>query len=108
MARVLIIDDDSGFREGLAETLADLGHEPIEAGDAAAGLWVLSRESIHLVFLDYRLPDIDGIEALARIHDRLAHLRQFDGYRCPERRVVTELHLENRLDIVPRNMVDHY
>ena len=28
MANVLIVDDDAALREGLAETIADLGHAP--------------------------------------------------------------------------------
>ena len=70
MARILIIDDDRAFREGLAETLADAGHIPIEAADAGSALALMTRETFDLVFLDYRLPMVDGIETLARIRDR--------------------------------------
>jgi CheY-like chemotaxis protein len=32
MARILIIDDDKPFREALAESFRDFGHDVIEAG----------------------------------------------------------------------------
>ena len=38
MANVLIVDDDAALREGLAETLADLGHRPIAAPDGRIAL----------------------------------------------------------------------
>lgn len=36
MARILIIDDDDAFRAAFAETLNDLGHQPIEAASGRA------------------------------------------------------------------------
>ena len=33
MATVLIVDDDAALREGIAETLADLGHRSVQAED---------------------------------------------------------------------------
>ena len=38
MATVLIVDDDAALREGVSETLADLGHRAAEAADGAAAL----------------------------------------------------------------------
>jgi CheY-like chemotaxis protein len=36
MASVLIIEDDNALREGLAETLSDLGYHAIEAASGAS------------------------------------------------------------------------
>ena len=40
MAAILLIDDDDAFREGLSETLSDLGHETVCAalGERAIAL----------------------------------------------------------------------
>jgi two-component system NtrC family response regulator len=70
MPRILIIDDDPGLRAGIAETIADLGHTPIEAPDGATGLALLDRTAIDAVLLDLRMPGLDGIEVLARIQAR--------------------------------------
>jgi two-component system NtrC family response regulator len=34
MARILIIDDDKSFREALAESVRDFGHDVVEASGA--------------------------------------------------------------------------
>ena len=67
MATVLIVDDDTALRESLAETLGDLGHAPVEAGDGAAALALLERPGIDAVLLDLRMPGLDGLEVLRRI-----------------------------------------
>jgi DNA-binding NtrC family response regulator len=67
MATVLIVDDDGAMREGLAETLADLGHAPRTAASGREGLAAIS-DDIDAVLLDLRMPGgIDGIEVLRRI-----------------------------------------
>src|SRR5881396_3838450 len=42
MANVLIVDDDPALREGLAETLSDLGHTPQTASSGREGLAALA------------------------------------------------------------------
>jgi two-component system NtrC family response regulator len=70
MAIVLIIDDDAALRDGLAETLGDLGHEARIATSGREGLAVLT-EDIDIVLLDLRMPGgLDGIEVLRRIRAR--------------------------------------
>jgi DNA-binding NtrC family response regulator len=70
MARILIVDDDDAFREGLAETVRDLGHDPAESDSCASGLDALAAEPADLVILDHRLGDADGLEFLRRLAAR--------------------------------------
>lgn len=65
MATILIIDDDDAFREGLAETLQDLGHAPAQArsGEQALGM-LRTRAAPECIFLDFRLPGADGLAVL--------------------------------------------
>ena len=67
MARILIVDDDASFRESLAETVSSLGHETLIATTGAQGLSFLKPGGIEAVFLDFRLPDMSGIEVLRAI-----------------------------------------
>lgn len=65
MATLLIVDDDDAFREGLAETLGDLGHEVVQAASGEEALEKLGSGAVPgAIFLDFRLPGMDGLEVL--------------------------------------------
>ena len=68
MATLLIVDDDTALRDGIAETIADLGHAPRIAASGREALAALTDDDIDGVLLDLRMPDgMDGIEVLRRI-----------------------------------------
>jgi DNA-binding NtrC family response regulator len=70
MATILIVDDDAAMREGLAETLGDLGHRAIEAPDGDVALAIAARERLDAVLLDLRIPRMDGLEILRQLRSR--------------------------------------
>lgn len=66
--RILIVDDNPTDREICRRYLAadaDQGYEFIEADCAAAGLEMLHASMPDCVLLDYRLPDLTGVEFLS-------------------------------------------
>jgi len=67
MARILIIDDDAQVCETLESLVLRLGHECFAARNLRDGLGRLSSAEFDLVFLDVRLPDGNGLEALGEI-----------------------------------------
>jgi two-component system NtrC family response regulator len=67
VTRLLVVDDDAAFRESLAETLADLGHEVDAVGSAAEAMAVIRRGGTDAVFLDFRLPDASGLDVLREL-----------------------------------------
>lgn len=68
MATILIVDDDPALREGLAETVADLGHTPLPAASGWEALARLQDSMVSAVLLDLRMPgDLDGMSVLERI-----------------------------------------
>jgi DNA-binding NarL/FixJ family response regulator len=70
--RVLIADDHMLIRSGLVEMLA--GSEVEVVGTAATGkqaMQLAEKLKPDVVLLDVRLPEIDGLEVLDRIHQRL-------------------------------------
>jgi len=67
MATILIIDDEPGIRQTLASILEDEKYQVFTAEDAIAGLEILEKTKIGLVFLDVLLPKLGGLEALEQI-----------------------------------------
>jgi DNA-binding NtrC family response regulator len=65
---VVIVDDDEGFRHGLAEHLRDDGHPVVEYGSPGElpALETLSRAS--LLITDYQMPGEDGLRLAQRFH----------------------------------------
>ena len=58
--RVLIVEDDDGLRETLAEILVDDGHEVRVASDGEAALETMAEWSPEIVVLDLMMPRMDG------------------------------------------------
>ena len=65
--RILVIDDDSEVRETMRSLLVRMLLECETAGTLGEGLAVLSQGGFDLVFLDVRLPDGNGLDALSDI-----------------------------------------
>ena len=73
MATILVVDDDDAFREGLTETLTDLGHRVVEAASGKAALQMLGDGlCADCVFLDFRLPDLNGLDVLEALREKPA------------------------------------
>ena len=64
MARILVVDDETGIRELLREILTDVGHEVVVAESAAQARTEFLSHHPELVLLDVLLPDEDGITVL--------------------------------------------
>ena len=66
---VLVVDDEPLIRWSLAETLTEGGYGVLEAGDGQAAIDAVvdAADGIDVVMLDYRLPDSNGLQVLARI-----------------------------------------
>lgn len=58
--KALIIDDEPGIRLALGHFIRGRGYELLEASSGAAGLSLARAELPDIVFLDRKLPDIDG------------------------------------------------
>ena len=66
MARILIIDDDKSFREALAESIRDFGHDVVEACGAQEAFKLINQ--VDAAFLDLNMPGIfrDRISARSK------------------------------------------
>ena len=66
-SRILVIDDEPAIRDTLRMILEYDGHEVLAAGSGQEGLAMVEREAPDVVFLDVKMPGLDGIEVLQRL-----------------------------------------
>jgi signal transduction histidine kinase len=66
-ARILVIDDEYGVRTGIKQILEIEGHEVDDVGTGAEALALLEKREYDVAFIDYLLPDIDGLSILQTI-----------------------------------------
>ncbi|MBI4736613.1 MAG: response regulator [candidate division NC10 bacterium] len=67
---VLIVEDDDSLRVALADALAGLGYEIIEAATGAEALALATRRVPDLILLDLGLPDLDGLSVARKLREK--------------------------------------
>jgi len=74
--RILYIEDNPQNMRLVSKMLKIGGYDMIEAVDGLSGVAVAAREKPDLILMDINLPDIDGLEATARLKadPTLAHI----------------------------------
>ena len=65
--RLMLVDDEERFLQTTQKLLAKRGHEAITAASGVECLQKLERELVHVVILDVKMPEMDGVETLKRI-----------------------------------------
>lgn len=71
--KVLIVDDDIVDRQIVKRTLnssSNSFHEIHESNSVAEGLAALSKEHFDVVLLDYKMPEVDGIEMVIELRSK--------------------------------------
>jgi len=66
-ARLLVVDDEAGIRESLGKILRYEGFTVETAPDGPTALALAGRQAFDLVFLDIKMPGMDGLEVLTRL-----------------------------------------
>jgi two-component system nitrogen regulation response regulator NtrX len=65
--RILVVDDEASIRESLGRILSYEGYEVLQAATGDEGLRMVEREAPDLVFLDIKMPGMDGLEVLQKL-----------------------------------------
>ena len=82
MAKILIIDDERGIRNTLREILADEGYDVDVAENGKQGLEMAQAKAYDLIFSDIKMPEMDGMELLAKIEDCRLQIEDFASAEC--------------------------
>ncbi len=72
--RILITDDDLGFRETLSGLLECHGYATIEASNGEQAVQIVREVDVHVLLLDMHMPKLTGLETIRRVkqfRDRL-------------------------------------
>lgn len=65
--KILVIDDDPAVRGAFNLILGEAGYFVLEADNGLQGIEIAQAEHPDLIFLDLRMPGIDGVETLRRL-----------------------------------------
>jgi CheY-like chemotaxis protein len=85
--RAMVVEDDATLRDAYSEALREYGHDVRAARDGSAALRILeSGWTPGVVFLDLRMPGMDGWEFARRLRQN----HQWDGTRL----VIVAAHLQ--------------
>jgi CheY-like chemotaxis protein len=90
--RILVVDDDLDTADTMAVLLRGMGHQVRFAIRGCEGLEMAREFRPEIIFLDLRLPDIDGCELAGRIRQvpglESAILFAFTGYHEERMRAI--------------------
>lgn len=65
--RILVVDDDRGFRHAIGTLLEEAGHLVVQAADGPGALGELAHEAFDVMLLDVGLPGMSGLDVLAQV-----------------------------------------
>ena len=80
--KILVVDDEASILAMLKETLSSAGYKVRTAKNAEEALKILKTETIMVMFLDLRLPGMNGIDLCWKIRekDKISIVYAFTGY----------------------------
>ncbi len=84
--RILIVDDEEGYRKVLSNSLSDIGYETTVATSGFEALEAMKEKNYTAILLDMKMPGMDGIELLEQIQKVrcLSNIVVITAYTCDE------------------------
>ena len=65
--KILLVEDNETLREGMAQVLAKMDLEVLQAADGQTALHHLAGDNVAIVVTDYRMAGMDGLEVLQQV-----------------------------------------
>ena len=69
MSKILIADDERTICEAFSHLVEIEGHQPLIASNGKHALEIIREQHPDAVFMDVRMPGMDGLTALAQLHE---------------------------------------
>jgi len=66
---VLLVDDEEIIHQTIGDYLHDLGHSVVSVHDGSSGVKSLTDQAYDLALVDIRMPGMDGLSLLSRVHE---------------------------------------
>src|SRR5271157_1555531 len=66
-SKILVVDDEPDFSRLFASVLTEMGYEVSTASGGRQGLLKIRENPPDILFLDVKMPQVDGLECLRRI-----------------------------------------
>ena len=67
MKKILIVEDNSDYREIMNLFITKMGHQAIKAKNSYEAITLAEAEGPDLIFMDMQLPDVDGAKTTAML-----------------------------------------
>ncbi len=85
--KVLLVDDEKDFLDIMSERMEDRGMKVKTADSADQALKMLESESFDAIVMDFKMPGMDGIQALKNIKSEKPELQiiLLTGYATVEK-----------------------
>ncbi len=92
-AKILIIDDQEGIRQLLAETCLMLGYEVKTAANGQEAYDLVCQEDFQVAFVDMKMSGINGYETMKLIREKRKGLKGvfMTGYDEPDPELKSEM-----------------
>ncbi|MFA4991773.1 MAG: response regulator [Candidatus Omnitrophota bacterium] len=67
--KILLVDDEQDFRQLMTFWLESKGYAVMTASDGAEAVELVKKKEIDIVFMDVRMPGMDGVDAIKKIRE---------------------------------------
>lgn len=96
--KILVVDDDENIRNTIKTILSEKGYLVDVAGTGKEAIRKTESAAFNVVILDIRLPDIEGVEILKKMHDTVPKTRKImlTGYPTQQNAITA---LNNKADV---------
>jgi len=72
---ILLVDDDENFRDTLVQRMESRGFDVVAVSSGTEALQLAATNEPALAVVDMRMPDMDGLETIARLHELRPEMR---------------------------------